>query len=208
MLQFITNETDIYSHLEGAIQALRGGCKWIQLRMKKSSKDEIVSVAKELKIECEKYNAILIINDYPDIAIEVKADGVHLGKNDMSPIDARNFMGEEYIIGGTANCFEDIQRLVEANVDYIGLGPYRYTNTKENLSPILGLKGYNSIIKKCRDNNLITPIVSIGGIKADDISELIKSGVDGIAISGDIINANNPADKTKKIINEIFKSKK
>ena len=131
MLQFITNESDKYSHLEGAKLALEGGCRWIQLRMKKSSRDEIISVAQELKRECERYDAILIIDDYPDIAIEIKADGVHLGKNDMNPIEARNLMGEEYIIGGTANCFEDIKILVDANVDYIGLGPYRFTKTKE-----------------------------------------------------------------------------
>ena len=146
MLQFITNETERYNHLEGAKLALEGGCKWIQLRMKKSSRDEIISVAQKLKKECAKFGAIFIIDDYPDIAMEVKADGVHLGKNDMNPIEARNLMGEEYIIGGTANCFEDIKKLVKANVDYIGLGPYRFTKTKEKLSPIIGIEGYKEMI--------------------------------------------------------------
>lgn len=207
MLQFITNESDKYSHLEGAKLALEGGCKWIQLRMKKSSREEIISVAQELKRECERYDAILIIDDYPDIAIEIKADGVHLGKNDMNPIEARNLMGEEYIIGGTANCFEDIKNLVEANVDYIGLGPYRFTKTKEKLSPILGINGYKDIINKCRENSINTPIVAIGGIEIDDIPALIKSGANGIAISGYILRDDNPTLKTKEIINTLYESR-
>jgi len=207
MLQFITNESDKYSHLEGAKLALEGGCRWIQLRMKKSSRDEIISVAQELKRECERYDAILIIDDYPDIAIEIKADGVHLGKNDMNPIEARNLMGEEYIIGGTANCFEDIKILVDANVDYIGLGPYRFTKTKEKLSPILGINGYKDIIKKCRENSINTPIVAIGGIKIDDIPALIKSGANGAAISGYILRDDNPTLKTKEIINTLYENR-
>lgn len=207
MLQFITNESDKYSHLEGAKLALEGGCRWIQLRMKKSSREEIISVAQELKRECERYDAILIIDDYPDIAIEIKADGVHLGKNDMNPIEARNLMGEEYIIGGTANCFEDIKNLVEANVDYIGLGPYRFTKTKEKLSPILGINGYKDIINKCRENSINTPIVAIGGIEIDDIPALIKSGANGIAISGYILRDDNPTLKTKEIINTLYESR-
>jgi len=207
MLQFITNESDKYSHLEGAKLALEGGCRWIQLRMKKSSRDEIISVAQELKRECERYDAILIIDDYPDIAIEIKADGVHLGKNDMNPIEARNLMGEEYIIGGTANCFEDIKILVDANVDYIGLGPYRFTKTKEKLSPILGINGYKDIIKKCRENSINTPIVAIGGIKIDDIPALIKSGANGVAISGYILRDDNPTLKTKEIINTLYENR-
>lgn len=207
MLQFITNESDKYSHLEGAKLALEGGCRWIQLRMKKSSRDEIISVAQELKRECERYDAILIIDDYPDIAIEIKADGVHLGKNDMNPIEARNLMGEEYIIGGTANCFEDIKRLVDANVDYIGLGPYRFTKTKEKLSPILGINGYKDIINKCRENSINTPIVAIGGIEIDDIPALIKSGANGVAISGYILRDDNPTLKTKEIINTLYENR-
>ena len=207
MLQFITNKTDRYNHLEGAKLALEGGCRWIQLRMKKSSREEIISVAQELKRECERYDAILIIDDYPDIAMEVKADGVHLGKNDMNPIEARNLMGEEYIIGGTANCFEDIKRLVKANVDYIGVGPYRFTKTKEKLSPILGINGYKDIINKCRENSINTPIVAIGGIEIDDIPALIKSGVNGVAISGYILRDDNPTLKTKEIINTLYENR-
>ena len=207
MLQFITNKTDRYSHIDGAKLALEGGCKWIQLRMKNYPKSEIIEVAKEINKLCKQYNAILIIDDYPDIAMEVKADGVHLGKNDMNPIEARNLMGEEYIIGGTANSFEDIQRLIAANVDYIGLGPYRFTKTKEKLSPILGIKGYEDIINKCKEHNYKTPIVAIGGIEIEDIPSLVKMGVNGVAISGYILNSENPTLITNKIIDTLYENR-
>ncbi|MBP3353880.1 MAG: thiamine phosphate synthase [Bacteroidales bacterium] len=207
MLQFITNKTDRYNHIDGAKLALEGGCKWIQLRMKNYPKSEIIEVAKEINKLCKQYNAILIIDDYPDIAMEVKADGVHLGKNDMNPIEARNLMGEEYIIGGTANSFEDIQRLIAANVDYIGLGPYRFTKTKEKLSPILGIKGYEDIINKCKEHNYKTPIVAIGGIEIEDIPSLVKMGVNGVAISGYILNSENPTLITNKIIDTLYENR-
>ncbi|MBQ7819543.1 MAG: thiamine phosphate synthase [Bacteroidales bacterium] len=207
MLQFITNKTDRYSHIDGAKLALEGGCKWIQLRMKNYPKSEIIEVAKEINKLCKQYNAILIIDDYPDIAMEVKADGVHLGKNDMNPIEARNLMGEEYIIGGTANSFEDIQRLIAANVDYIGLGPYRFTKTKEKLSPILGIKGYEDIINKCKEHNYKTPIVAIGGIEIEDIPSLVKIGLNGVAISGYILNSENPTLITNKIIDTLYENR-
>ena len=207
MLQFITNKTDRSNHIEGAKLALEGGCKWIQLRMKNYPKSDIIEIANEINKLCKQYNAILIIDDYPDIAMEVKADGVHLGKKDMNPIEARNLMGEEYIIGGTANSFDDIRQLVAENVDYIGLGPYRFTKTKENLSPILGFKGYEDIINKCKEYNYKTPIVAIGGIEIEDIPSLVKMGVNGVAISGYILNNENPILITEKIIDTLYEKR-
>lgn len=207
MLQFITNDSNGYSHFEGARLALKGGCKWIQLRMKKSPKSEIIEVAKELKKECKKFDAILIIDDHVDIATEVKADGVHLGKGDMNPIEARQIMGEKYIIGGTANTYNDIENLVKANVDYIGLGPYRFTKTKENLSPILGIEGYREITAKCNDRGFKTPIVAIGGLNCDDIAGLIECGVSGVAMSSNILQAENPVRETEKILETLYKNR-
>ena len=111
MLQYITHFNDKYDYVEGAILALKGGCKWIQLRMKDASKEEILEKAVLLKRECLKYNARLIIDDHVDIVIPSGADGVHLGKNDMDPSEARAILGKEKVIGGTANSFDDIKTL-------------------------------------------------------------------------------------------------
>lgn len=200
MLQFITHTTERYGYVEGAIEALNGGCKWIQLRMKGADVDDIRRAVDKLKPLCQEKGAILILDDHVELTSQLDIDGVHLGKNDMPPAEARALMGEKYIIGGTANTFEDIKNLVAQGVDYIGLGPFRYTETKQNLSAILGIEGYKNILSQCRAAGITTPIVAIGGIEPDDIPTIMQAGVSGIALSGAILRSDNPAETTHKII--------
>lgn len=200
MLQFITHQTPRYSYVEGAIEALNGGCKWIQLRMKEAGYDEICNAIEQLKPLCKEKGVILILDDYAELAAKLDIDGVHLGKNDMPPQEARNLIGEKYIIGGTANTIDDIKNLVAQGVDYIGLGPFRHTDTKKNLSPILGLDGYKNILSQCNEVGITTPIVAIGGIEPEDIPALMKTGISGIALSGTILRADHPAEATQNII--------
>lgn len=200
MLQFITNSAIPSVVIDQAVAAMEGGCKWIQLRMKNSPHEAVVSTARELKPLCAKYECILIIDDLVDVAKELQLDGVHLGKNDMPPAQARLILGMSAIIGGTANTFDDIQKLSKQDIDYIGLGPFRFTTTKENLSPIVGLDGYASIISQCRANKIYIPTVAIGGITFDDIPEIMRTGVNGVAVSGSIINATNPTGETRRMI--------
>lgn len=200
MLQFITHTTERYGYVEGAIAALNGGCKWIQLRMKNAQADEICRAVDELKPLCQEKGAILILDDHVELTSQLDIDGVHLGKNDMPPAEARALIGEKFIIGGTANTFDDIKNLVSQGVDYIGLGPFRYTETKQNLSKILGIEGYKNILTQCRAAGITTPIVAIGGIEPDDIQAIMQTGVSGIALSGAILRSDNPAETTQKII--------
>ncbi|MBE6312871.1 MAG: thiamine phosphate synthase [Bacteroidales bacterium] len=203
MLQFITHRTERYDEFEQTQLVLDGGCRWIQLRMKDATLDEVKSMAARIKKLCEPYEAALIIDDHVEIAKETGADGVHLGKNDMPPLEARELLGGEPFIGGTANTFDDIKQLFLWGVDYIGLGPFRYTTTKKNLSPVIGLDGYRNIFAQCRDNGIATPIVAIGGITADDIPGIMQAGATGIALSGTILQAENISKETEKIINLI-----
>ncbi|MBS1564045.1 MAG: thiamine phosphate synthase, partial [Bacteroidetes bacterium] len=121
--------------------------------------------------------------------------GVHIGKEDMPPATARDLLGNEYIIGATANTLEDLIRLSKEPIDYIGLGPYRFTTTKKKLSPILGLEGYRSIFSTLAEENNLPPIVAIGGIVDDDIPLLGTTGLHGVALSAVISAA---ADVTEK----------
>lgn len=205
MLQFITHHNAQYDYMSGAIAALKGGCKWIQLRMKDAQLDEIGRVLTQLKPICQEYNAILIIDDHVELVAEFDIDGVHLGKNDMPPLQARDILGEKYIIGGTANTFNDIVRLHKEGVDYIGLGPFRYTQTKQNLSPVLGIDGYKKILSQCHDASITTPIVAIGGIECSDIPHIIETGVSGIAMSGAILRSETPEQTTRDIIETLNK---
>ena len=200
MVQFITHYTERYSHLDSVRIALEGGCQWIQLRMKEGSPEDILPIAKEAMNLCRKYDATFIIDDYVELTKQIEADGVHLGKNDMPITEARKTLGKDFIIGGTANTFEDIQMLYKAGADYIGCGPFRFTTTKKNLSPILGLEGYQQIISQMKENNISLPLIAIGGITKKDIPSLMQTGINGIALSGSILRAENPIEEMKEII--------
>ena len=206
-LQFISHQNDKMSYLQGINEALTGGCRWIQLRMKGASDNEVRPIAWKVKYWCEVACAKLILDDRVELAKEIHADGVHLGKNDMPIAEARRILGDEFIIGGTANTFEDVEAHVRAGADYIGCGPFRYTTTKEKLSPILGLEGYREIVKKMREHRIYLPIVAIGGITAADIPELMKTGVTGIALSSSILNVAAPAAETHRILEIIDQSR-
>ena len=199
-IQFITHETDNVSYVEGARMALEGGCRWIQLRMKDASDDEVRKAAAVIQPMCKEHDAIFLLDDRVELAKELKADGVHLGKNDMPVDEARRVLGEDYIIGGTANTFEDIERLARQGADYIGCGPFRFTTTKKNLAPVLGIEGYREIIKKMEEAGIDLPVVAIGGITADDIDDILATGVRGIAVSGTVLRAENPVEEMKQII--------
>lgn len=204
-LQFITHHNEKYGYLEGAKLALEGGCKWIQLRMKDASDNEVEEIAKELKPLCMQNGATFIIDDRVELVEKIGADGVHLGKNDMKPSDARKILGSSFIIGGTCNTFEDIVAIKD-DVDYIGCGPYRYTTTKQGLAPILGIEGYLDLTWKCRSNGINIPIVAIGGITKKDIIKILESGPNGIAISGTILNAEDPVKETDEILRILYSS--
>jgi thiamine-phosphate pyrophosphorylase len=198
-LQFISNQTKDLTHLESIQIALDADCKWIQLRVKNQSFEEVLKIAQEVKILCDSYQAKLIINDFPFVAKEVQAYGLHLGLNDMPIEFARKIVGKEMIIGGTANTLEDILSRIKEGADYVGLGPFRFTSTKQNLSPILGLQGYCRLTNALKERGLTIPIIAIGGITDEDISEILEIGIYGVAISGSIISAANRKNMVNKI---------
>lgn len=206
MLQFITHTNEQYDYYTSARAALEGGCRWIQLRMKEADDDTILAVGHRLRTLCNHYGATLILDDKVELVDTIKADGVHLGKNDMPPAEARRLLGDKAIIGGTANTIDDISHLVASGVNYIGLGPFRFTQTKKKLSPILGIEGYRHILQQCHERGYSLPIVAIGGIELDDIPALMTTGISGIALSGTILRAANPIEETQKIINCINKN--
>jgi thiamine-phosphate pyrophosphorylase len=190
-LHYITQDVEGKLHQQLAEEACASGVDWVQLRLKNKSESEWKKIAIEVLEICNKYNAKLIINDNVALAKEIGAHGVHLGKEDMSPVEARKILGNNFIIGGTANTFEDVKVLFAAGVNYIGLGPFRFTFTKEKLSPILGIEGYRSVIEKCKSENMHVPIIAIGGITIKDVSEIIQTGIYGVAVASAISNSTN-----------------
>ena len=199
-VQFITHYTDKYSYLDSARMALEGGCRWIQLRMKDRPLDEVEAIGREVQALCKHYEAVFIIDDHVELAQKLHADGVHLGLKDMPVHEARKMLGEEFLIGGTANTFEDIVRHWQGGADYIGCGPFRYTETKKNLSPVLGLEGYASILRQMQEAGVPLPVVAIGGITRADIPAIIQTGVRGIALSGTVLHADDPVQEMREIL--------
>ena len=204
-LQFISHFNGRYGYLDGIRLALEGGCRWVQLRMKDASEEEILACAKQAAPLCRSYDAVFLLDDHVELVERCGADGVHLGKHDLPVDEARAILGPERIIGGTANTLEDVLRLHRQGADYIGCGPFRFTTTKKQLSPVLGLEGYRSIVSGMREHGVDIPIVGIGGITPEDIDALMETGLDGIALSGTILGAEDPVAQTELIIKKLNK---
>lgn len=203
-LQYISQGKYPEEHLENIEKSCLHGADWIQLRLKNLDEESILSTAKKAREITLAHQVKLIINDYYKIAKQVEADGVHLGKTDTCPAIARKELYDWQLIGGTANTLEDCKDLVEKQVDYIGLGPFRFTTTKDHLSPILGLNGYTQILDNLNSN---IPVIAIGGITLNDVADILKTKVHGVAVSGEItsdfnkISAFQEQLKTSKLAN-------
>lgn len=200
MIQFITHSNNRYGYVDGARLALEGGCRWVQLRMKEATEAEFMAAAAEIGRLCKEHGATFVLDDHVEWVEKTGADGVHLGKNDMPIDEARKILGSDKIIGGTANTVEDVERLYRQGADYIGCGPFRFTTTKKNLSPVLGLEGYQHIVDQMKSHGINLPIVAIGGILESDIKSILATGVSGIAVSGGILNAENPAEEMQRFL--------
>ncbi|MDR1973388.1 MAG: thiamine phosphate synthase [Bacteroidales bacterium] len=226
---FITHATSTIDYVRSAEIALEGGIRFIQYRHKPPITDDVLRAEAKLIAElCRQYGAVFTVNDNVWLAREIGADGVHVGLTDMSveqarllmnagsdggnagapinsgkPINAGALMNvrDSAIVGGTANTFEDISRHAEQGVSYVGLGPFRFTETKKNLSPILGLSGYRDIVEQCHKKNINTPIYAIGGIHTEDIPALMKTGIYGIAVSSLILQSENPITTARETLN-------
>lgn len=188
-LQYISQGFTIEDQELNIRKALENGIKWIQVRWKNAPENEFIKLCEISKKLCADNQTVCIINDHVQIAKEIDADGVHLGLKDTSIETARNILGENKIIGGTANTISDVLQRMNEPCDYIGLGPLRFTSTKEQLSPILGFEGYKKIIQNLKEKSLEIPkIFAIGGVVVNDIKLLQQIGIYGVAVSGQITN--------------------
>jgi len=203
-LQYISQGDTADEQLRNIHQALDNGCNWIQLRFKSNNPLAVFTLAEAVKIVCDEYRANFIVNDNVLLAQQVAADGVHLGLSDMKIEEARLILGETKIIGATANTFEDVVHAVAENCNYIGLGPFQFTETKQNLSPILGIEGYTAIIEKMKIQNIEIPVYAIGGITLEDVDSLIKTGIHGIAVSGLITRSKNPTQLITQLNEKLY----
>lgn len=203
-LQYISQGESVEEQLYNIHQALDNGCDWIQMRFKHQKPKKALALAEAVKFLCEEYLANFIINDDVALAEKINADGVHLGLSDMRVTEARAILGKTKIIGATANTFEDIVNQTENGCDYIGLGPYQFTKTKNKLSPILGIEGYHSIITQMKQAQIEIPVYAIGGITLADVNTLMKTGIHGIAVSGIITKSDDKQELITQLNEKLY----
>jgi thiamine-phosphate pyrophosphorylase len=197
-LQYITRDNDKFSHSEQAKLMYTNGIDWVQIRMKNATASEIEAESIKALEYARTFNSKLIINDNIEITKEIGAHGVHLGLKDMPVNDAREYLGNDFIIGGTANTIEDLVLQCERGADYVGLGPFRFTTTKKNLSQVIGLEGYKQIVNQTLERRITIPIVAVGGITPDDIDRIKDTGINGVAISGALFEKYSSAQNIEK----------
>jgi len=186
-LHVITDEQvqDRYSHAELATLALRGGADAVQFREKRPwTTRELIEVAAAIIPLVRAHDALLVVDDRPDVALSVGATAVHLGRNDLDVATTRRILGPQAVIGGTANSFEEAERVWQTDIDYLGVGPVYGTSTKANPAPDMGLETLARICAACP-----VPVVAIGSISADRISEVVAAGAHGIAVVSAVVRA-------------------
>lgn len=200
-LQFITDGKTPEETLDQAKQFLSAGGKWIQVRMKDSETEEIEEVLKILHPLCRQHRATLIVDDHYELFRH--CDGVHLGQDDTPIGEVRKIIPPDRIIGLTVNNPVQIAESRACFPDYYGVGPFRFTVTKKQLAPVLGVEGYNRLAP-----HMQRPFVAIGGVRQEDIKSLIKAGASGIAVSSLITKAENPPAVINDLLNEITETLK
>lgn len=200
-LQYITDGATAAEVEREVAAVVEGGCRWVQIRMKDAADAVVADAVERVLPLCRRAGALVLLDDRVALAAATGADGVHLGKGDMAPAEARRILGEGKIIGSTANSFADIAAIADARAsDYLGVGPLRFTTTKKRLAPTLGLDGYREIFASMASGGIGLPVVAIGGVTPEDVEPLRRAGAQGVAVSGDIRRAPSPAGRTREYL--------
>lgn len=202
-LQFITSARGASATAAQALRALRGGCRWVQVRMKDAPDSEVRRALEAIAPEAARLGAALVVDDRVELAAAMpQVAGVHLGHNDMPRPEAREILGHDKIIGSTANTPDQALALAPLS-DYLGVGPFRFTLTKKNLAPVLGAEGIGAVCSALAEAGMPAPVVAIGGILPADVPEVLASGARGVAVSGAIHAAPSPEEATALFLKSI-----
>lgn len=198
-LHYISQGSSPAAHLENIQKACTAGAELVQLRLKGISEKKFLKAAHEAREITAHFQTRLVINDNYKIAKEVKADGVHLGISDPCPTVARKHLYNWQLIGGTAHTLQDCETLLDKQVHYISLGPFRASTTKDNVPSVLGFNGYTAITDILKTG---TPLFAVGGITEEDVPAILKTGISGLAVSEAITRNFNSI----KLFNQLLKA--
>jgi len=187
------------SHAEQVQKLMAGGAEIIQLRDKYHAPKDFYEAAKAALAIAQRQSVKIIINDRADIALALKADGVHLGQDDLPPDRARKILGERAIIGFSTHNLKQAIAAIKFPIDYLAIGPVYATRTKENAEKIVGIEGVKTVREAIGD----FPLVAIGGITTKNVSEVLRAGANSAAVISDLLgNAAKISDKMRKFITD------
>ncbi|MCS6917413.1 MAG: thiamine phosphate synthase [Chitinophagales bacterium] len=207
VLQYITRPLRHLTWDEQVERACRCGFRWIQLRIKQMPVEELTAIAQAARLITRRWNAQLIINDFPDVADKVGADGVHLGQQDGNPEAARRLLGADALIGLSAHNEEEVWRALSFQPDYLGIGPYRFTATKSDLAPVLGAGGFARLTSLVHAHKPHVPVLAVGGVRAEDLPDILRAGGHGAAISSAILFDGNESSTVKELNSHLNQQK-
>ena len=204
-LHVITDEVlqDQFTHAELAAAAAAGGADVIQYREKRSiSTREMIRVAGLMSLACQDLGASLLIDDRVDVAAAVGATALHLGRDDLPPDVARQILGPDAIIGGTANSVEEAVKVARQPVDYLGVGPVFGTTSKgDRAAPMLGLERFAEICAA-----VDKPVIGIGNITIDRVADVLAAGAYGVAVLSAVVCQDDPQESCRAFANEIARA--
>jgi len=183
-----------FSHQQLAELACAGGAEVIQFRDKRLARSEFEAVAKRVGEVCRAHQVTLLVNDRVVAAYDAGADGVHLGRDDMSIADARAILGPDKIIGATAGSLDAALTAQDDGADYVGFGHIFATTSKVKGTPPVGLGALAAMCKQLK-----IPVIAIGGINADNVGEVMRAGAWGVAVIGAVCAADDPRAATTRM---------
>ncbi|MBI5159679.1 thiamine phosphate synthase [Candidatus Micrarchaeota archaeon] len=192
--------------IETVKQAIEGGATIVQYREKEKRFDEMKEEASKIFEVCRRASVPLIINDFPELAKAVDADGVHVGHKDAEYAEARKIVGKEKSAGVSATNFNDVARVCSLafegrKPDYVGFGPVFFTATKADASPETGLSELKRACDYCHSKSI--PVVAIGGICIDNVASVVNTGADGVAVISAVLKTNDITGTVRKFKEEI-----
>jgi len=174
---------------------LEAGVTCVQVRSKDCSDLQRYEVASGVVGLCRKKGAMCIVNDRVDIALAVRADGVHVGLDDLPVAAARELLGPKAVLGASAYALEEAVAAVAAGATYVGVGPCYPTSTKDGLPAPLGPRGLAGVAR-----GVSVPVIAIGGVTAERVPELVKAGAYGVAVISAISGAGDPAAAARQLV--------
>jgi thiamine-phosphate pyrophosphorylase len=193
----LTQDGLAIGQVEQARRLCAAGARWIQVRMKGAAAEPWRATAAEVAAICRAHGAVCILNDSVEVALAAGADGVHLGREDLDWRQARAQLGPHRLLGGTVNDADGADRALAAGcLDYVGVGPLRFTATKRKLAPVLGLEGVRALLARLGD----LPAWVIGGVEAADLPALLAAGAAGGAVSSALFRGGRIEDNLRALL--------